>query len=76
MALTIADAARSLPPGEIVHLSGCAKGCAHPAPAPLAVFGRDGRCDVFVDGEPYDSMMPDDLPNTLAKLARFRGSRR
>jgi precorrin-3B synthase len=75
MALAIADAARALPPGEIVHLSGCAKGCAHPAPAPLAVFGRDGRCDVFVDGEPYDSMMPDDLPNTLAKLARFRGSR-
>jgi precorrin-3B synthase len=75
MALTIADAARSLPPGEIVHLSGCAKGCAHPAPAPIAVFGRDGRCDVFVDGEPYNSMMPDELPDTLAKLARFRGRR-
>jgi precorrin-3B synthase len=76
MALTIADAARALPAGEIVHLSGCAKGCAHPAPAPLAVFGRDRRCDVFVDGEPYNSIMPDELPDTLAKLARFRGSRR
>jgi precorrin-3B synthase len=76
MAVAIADAARALPPGEIVHLSGCAKGCAHPAPAPLAVFGRDRRCDVFVDGEPYNSIMPDELPDTLAKLARFRGSRR
>jgi precorrin-3B synthase len=76
MALTIADAARLLPPGEIVHLSGCAKGCAHPAPAPLAVFGRDGRCDVFVDGEPYNSVMPDELPNMLTQLARFRSRRR
>ena len=27
--------------GEIIHVSGCAKGCAHPAPRTAAVFGRD-----------------------------------
>jgi precorrin-3B synthase len=76
MAAAIANAAQGLPKGEIVHLSGCAKGCAHPAPAPLAVFGRDGRCDVFVDAVLSCSVAADALPAQIAKLARSRGGSR
>jgi precorrin-3B synthase len=76
MAPAIADAARSLPAGDIVHLSGCAKGCAHPAPAPFVVLGRDGRCDVFVDGEFSCTLTTDALPRLIAGSARLRGRRR
>jgi len=41
-----AEIAESLPASEegiAVHVSGCAKGCAHPVPAPLTIIGtRDG----------------------------------
>jgi sulfite reductase beta subunit-like hemoprotein len=57
-------------------LSGCPKGCAHPAPAPLAVFGRDGRCDVFVDGEMTCSVSADELPKHVAQLVSSRGASR
>ena len=76
MAPAIADAARSLPDGEIIHVSGCAKGCAHPAPAPLAVFGRDGRCDVFADGALSCSVTVEALPERLVQLVRARGGSR
>jgi precorrin-3B synthase len=76
MAPAIAEAACSLPDGEIIHVSGCAKGCAHPAPAPVAVFGREGRCDVFADGVLSCSVMADALPERLAQLVRTRGGPR
>lgn len=76
MAPAITDAARLLPDGEIIHISGCAKGCAHPAPAPLAVFGRDGRCDVFADGVLSCSVSSDALPERLVQLARASGGSR
>jgi precorrin-3B synthase len=76
MAPAIADAARSLPAGDIVHVSGCAKGCAHPGPAPLAVFGHDGCCDVFVDGALSCSVTPDALPATIAERVQSRGNPR
>jgi len=76
MAPAMADVARLLPDGEIVHVSGCAKGCAHPAPAPLAVFGRDRRCDVFVEGEMTCSVTADELPKHMAQLVSLRGASR
>jgi precorrin-3B synthase len=76
IAPAIADAARSLPDGEIIHISGCAKGCAHPGPAPLAVFGRDRRCDVFADGVLLCSVSSDALPVRLGQLVRVRGGAR
>jgi len=39
---------------ETVHVSGCAKGCAHPAPARLTLVGDDGRYDIVRDGRPGD----------------------
>ena len=34
------------------HVSGCAKGCAHPGPADLTLVGRDGAYDVVLAGSP------------------------
>jgi precorrin-3B synthase len=70
IAPAIADAARPWLDGEIVHVSGCAKGCAHPAPAPVTVIGRHGRCDVLLDGVLSCSVTVDDLPDEIAQLAR------
>jgi precorrin-3B synthase len=72
----IADAARSLPDGEIIHISGCAKGCAHPAPASVTVFGRDRHCDVYADDVLSCSVSSNELAETLAHLARIRGGSR
>lgn len=33
-----------------LHVSGCAKGCAHPRAAPVTVVGRNARFDVVLDG--------------------------
>lgn len=41
-ALAALLAARPDRPFATIHLSGCAKGCAHPAPAPLTLVGEPG----------------------------------
>jgi precorrin-3B synthase len=40
--------------GTRLHVSGCAKGCAHPARADLTLTGRDGAFDLVVGGAPWD----------------------
>ncbi|MCJ2036836.1 precorrin-3B synthase [Methylobacterium sp. J-068] len=44
--------------GLRAHVSGCAKGCAHPGAADLTLVGRDGAYDVVLNGR------PDALPAT------------
>ena len=39
-----------VPQGRHLHVSGCAKGCAHPAPATVTLTGREGRFDLVPDG--------------------------
>ena len=57
----------------LVHLSGCAKGCACPRSAPLTVVGIEGRCGVVVNGsardEPLVMLMPEALPGALSRCA-------
>ena len=36
--------------GVALHVSGCAKGCAHPGPAPLTLVAAEGRYALVVDG--------------------------
>lgn len=36
--------------GDLVHMSGCVKGCARPRPSPVTLVGRDGRYDLVLDG--------------------------
>jgi precorrin-3B synthase len=44
--------APSLPPSnDIVHVSGCAKGCAHPAPAALTIVGTEHGCGIIERGD-------------------------
>jgi precorrin-3B synthase len=57
---------------DIVHLSGCPKGCAHHGPAALTVVGRAGACDLLVDGAAAGSIDVDRLPQRLAALAGAR----
>jgi precorrin-3B synthase len=55
----------------MVHLSGCAKGCACPRSTALTVVGIEGRCGVVVNGsardEPLVMLMPDALPGALSR---------
>ena len=40
--------------GSLLHVSGCEKGCAHPAAAPITLVGRAGRYDLVRDGRASD----------------------
>ncbi|MEM9319661.1 MAG: precorrin-3B synthase [Pseudomonadota bacterium] len=46
--------ARGLPPDASLHISGCAKGCAHPRAAAFTLVGRDGQFDLVTNGAPWD----------------------
>jgi precorrin-3B synthase len=55
-ATVLADAmAPLLADGLSLHVSGCAKSCAHPGSADLTLVGRDGRYDVIVAGGAGDA---------------------
>lgn len=44
-----------VPPGQRLHVSGCAKGCAHPGPAAFTLVGRAGGLfDLIRDGAAAD----------------------
>jgi precorrin-3B synthase len=51
-----------------LHVSGCAKGCAHPRPAPVTLVARDGLYDLVRNGRPGDAPVATDL--TLDEAAR------
>ena len=36
-----------------IHISGCAKGCAHPGKARLTLVGKEGRFDLIRQGSPH-----------------------
>ena len=59
-----------------IHISGCAKGCAHPAPAALTVVGTPGGCALIADGTPRDvpyALVPaDELATAIANFTRER----
>ena len=38
-----------------LHVSGCAKGCAHPKPADVVLVGREGRFDLVKTGKASDT---------------------
>jgi precorrin-3B synthase len=59
--------------GPMVHVSGCAKGCACPGSMPLTVVGMKGRCGIVVNGsaheEPVATLLPEAVPGALARVA-------
>ena len=60
---------------EVIHLSGCPKGCAHQGAAALTAIGRDGACDLLARGAPAGRCATESLPQRLAALAAQRRAR-
>jgi len=60
----------------IVHISGCAKGCAHPGPAPLTIVGTSQGCGIVRDGTARDTpetcVTADDLAITVNRFTKSR----
>ncbi|WP_029352754.1 precorrin-3B synthase [Bosea sp. 117] len=56
--------------GRRVHVSGCAKGCAHPAGADLTIVGLDGGAGLVVEGGPRDAPAEIVPVDRLAAAAR------
>jgi precorrin-3B synthase len=74
-----AEIARHVPlqgDGIAVHVSGCAKGCAHPAPAPLTIVGTERGCGIVHDGTaravPSSYANPADLAEEIDRIIDAR----
>jgi precorrin-3B synthase len=50
LAAEIAQHLSPVPDGTAIHISGCAKGCAHPIPAALTVVGGEHGCGIIHQG--------------------------
>jgi precorrin-3B synthase len=57
-----------------IHVSGCAKGCAHPAPAALTIVGTEAGCAVVGNGSardtPFMTIATNELTGKIAELIR------
>jgi precorrin-3B synthase len=73
-----ATAAPYLSDGLTIHISGCAKGCAHPEAAPLTVVGTPGDCTLVANGSARDAAFAaaplHELPDAIADHLRERSS--
>ena len=58
----------------MIHISGCAKGCAHPGPAALTVVGTAAGCALITNGSAGDKadifVQTRELPDAIATSAR------
>ncbi len=61
--------------GETLHVSGCAKSCAHRGPASVTLVGRDGRYDLVREGTAKDkpALMGLLIEDAVALLAAAGG---
>ena len=57
-----------------IHVSGCAKGCAHPAPAALTIVGTSSGCALIAKSTardaPFKVVATNELPAAVAEIAR------
>ena len=71
-----ATAAPFLDGSFTIHVSGCAKGCAHPRAAALTVVGTPEGCALIADGSardiPHAVVSAEELPAAIARSARAR----
>lgn len=69
-------AAPYLDGSRTIHISGCAKGCAHAAPAALTVVGTPDGCALVADGSasdaPFVQIPAQDAPAAIARAMRER----
>ncbi len=56
-----------------IYISGCAKGCAHPAPAALTIVGTSAGCALIANGStrdaPFATVATNELPAAIAEIA-------
>ena len=57
-----------------IHVSGCAKGCAHPSPAALTIVGTEAGCALVANGSardtPFMTVATNGLADKAAEIAR------
>ncbi|HEV3371424.1 MAG TPA: precorrin-3B synthase [Xanthobacteraceae bacterium] len=75
LAPLISSAAAGLLDGALtIHVSGCAKGCAHPGPSGLAIVGDRSGCGLVVDGSardrPVATIAAADVPAAFGLITR------
>jgi precorrin-3B synthase len=75
MAPRIAAAAAPTLAGDfMIHISGCAKGCAHPAVSALTVVGATGLCTLVANGTardaPFAAAPVNELPAAIERYLR------
>jgi precorrin-3B synthase len=62
-----------------IHVSGCAKGCAHPGPAALTIVGASNGCALVAEGAsrdtPFTTVPGDSLMPAVFDFARTRKRR-
>jgi precorrin-3B synthase len=70
----IADAAAPHGDGVKIHISGCVKGCAHPASVALTVVGTSDGCALIANGSardtPFAVIPTNELPTAIARYRR------
>lgn len=81
MAPQIAAAAAPTLEGDLmIHISGCAKGCAHPAASALTVVGATGLCTLVANGTardaPFAAVPVNELPAAIERYLRDRKAAR
>ena len=69
LAREVGGAIRLMRRNETIHISGCAKGCAYRGVATLTAIGRNGVCDLLVEGAPAGSCEPWQLERRLRQIA-------
>jgi precorrin-3B synthase len=71
-----AAAAPLLGASSVIHLSGCAKGCAHPAPAALTIVGVPDGCALIANGTardgPFAAVATEQMPTAVVNAIRER----
>ncbi len=69
-----------LEPARIVHISGCAKGCAHAGPAAVTIVGTAEGCALIANGlardPPVGIVAAGQLPGAVAKMLGATDSER
>jgi precorrin-3B synthase len=80
-ALAAEIAPRLAPSRDIIHVSGCAKGCAHPVPAALTIVGTERGCGIIERGDaralPSRHVAEADIVTEVVRLAmQVRHTRR
>jgi precorrin-3B synthase len=71
-----AEAAPLIGASCVIHLSGCAKGCAHPAPAALTIVGMADGCALIANGtardRPFAAVAAEQMPTAVVNAIRER----